>query len=161
MRFLKGFSNFDGHYAHSFVSFTFFACWYICLFCCYFCLFLILCFMLLCSFVFLYFIFSFSFFLVFLAFFLSLFLRLVVICRFLCFCFPVLSTPYFTPQLSSFSNVTYYTLINISWQILFWGKGESINVPICLHLGDLKNTHVGDHWSVPQQPYIGAPMYGL
>ena len=41
--------------------------------------------------------------------------------------------------------------------VLRW---ELINVAICWRIGNLKNTHVGAHRSVPRQPYIGAPMYG-
>ena len=35
---------------------------------------------------------------------------------------------------------------------------DRINVAIRWHIGNLKNTHVGAHWSVPRQPYIGAPI---
>ena len=40
-------------------------------------------------------------------------------------------------------------------------KGDRIFIPIRWHLDNLKNTHVGDYRSVPQQPYIGASMYGV
>ena len=40
-------------------------------------------------------------------------------------------------------------------------KGDQIFVPIRWHLGNLKNTHVGDYPSIPQQPYIRASMYGV
>ena len=36
---------------------------------------------------------------------------------------------------------------------------EHIIIPIHWHLGNLKNTHVGDHRSVPRQSYIRALMY--
>ena len=39
---------------------------------------------------------------------------------------------------------------------------ERVNVAIRPRIGNLKNTHVGDHWSVhtSEGPYIGVPMYG-
>ena len=41
--------------------------------------------------------------------------------------------------------------------VLRW---ELINIAICRRIGNLKNTQVGAHRSVPRQPYIGAPMHG-
>ena len=43
--------------------------------------------------------------------------------------------------------------------ITYFKKREHINLPICWHLGNLKNTHVGDHQSIPCQPsepYLGT-----
>ena len=37
---------------------------------------------------------------------------------------------------------------------------EGIKVAISQRIGNLKNTHIGAHWRVPRQPYIGALMYG-